>query len=814
MIKGRGPPKVYDARQVLRALRHRPWYALSIIIVTALGFALLTSVFAVVDGVLFKPLGYPAEERLFAIQFSSTRDKRANAVSAEDLVNWAAAAPGAAFTGFLAQPYLDMNAALNATAVGHALVQPNFFDVIGVRPAVGGFTPEDFQPTSSRIEPRIVTADVFRSRFGGDPHVLGRTIVADPTNGFGYRIVGIMPRAFVFPSDKTTVGYLAPYRDRTPPRRDLPEVVARVSGGIGPQQVRVRVLALASTATGASIDRNDPTFDRVDVRPLGRVLGAGSRSLFEAILIATVLIVAVAALNASSLMSARALDRGQELAVRRALGATVIDLGRLLLLEALILIGAGAALGLAAATPLLRLGLHLLPEDLVLFRPAAIDGRVAVFAGLAGALLACVATIWPLRRATTKSAYGLAPGRSGTERARSAGWRLVVIVQVAAALVLTVAGALVVCSLLTVYAQTQAITTSGVITIEALFHGSGLVGVSGRVSTERAVRANAVLDRLRLLPGVESVAATAAELLDGGSSSPWFKVPATATRGRLNTDMQAVTADYYRVVRPHLVAGRLPTEAELALDAPVIVVSEGVARKYWPDTTALGQTLQDNGTNGKDGQTFTVVGVVKDVRWWSWDQETAQIYGPYALLARSPMPTFLIRTSASPGRVIQDALGAIGTVDPLLQPVRAAMLDDLFVDSVRPRRFRAWLFGSFAFASLVVAGIGIFGQLAMSIARRTREVGIRLACGATPVRIVRQLVTEQLGPVAIGLASGGLLAAWTVRFVKSYLYQLTAYDAHVWTAAIAVMLITAAIGTLLPALRASRIDPTVALREE
>jgi predicted permease len=805
---------VHDTGQVLRALRHRPWYALSIVIVTALGFALLTSVFAVVDGVLFKPLGYPAEGRLFAILFSSSRDKRANAVSAEDLVNWAAAAPGVVFTGFLAQPYLDMNAALNATAVGHALVQPNFFDVIGVRPAVGGFTLEDFQPTSSRIEPRIVTDDVFRSRFGGDPHVVGRTIVADPTSGFGYRIVGIMPRAFAFPSDKTTVGYLAPYRERTRPVRALREVVARVPAGMDPHQVRARVLSRASTATGVSSNHGDPTFDRVDVRPIGRALGASSRPLFEAILIATVLIVAVAALNASSLMSARALDRGQEFAVRRALGATVIDLGRLLLLEAIILIGVGAALGLAAATPLLRFGLHLLPEDLVLFRPAAIDWRVAVFAALAGALLAGVATIWPLRRATTTSAGGLTPGRSVTERARSTGWRLVVIVQVAAALVLTVAGALVVSSLLTVYAQTPAIATSGVITIEALFLGTGSAGATGQVSSERDVRVNAVLDRLRLVPGVESVAATAAELLDGGSSAPWFQVPATASRGRLNTDMQAVTADYYHLVQPHLIAGRLPTDDELAHDARVIVVSEGVARKYWPDTTALGQTLQDNGANGKDGQTFTVVGVVKDVRWWSWDQETAQIYGPYALLARMPIPTFLIRTSSNSGRVTQDALGAIGTVDPLLKPIRAAMLDDLFVDSVRPRRFQAWLFGSFAFASLFVAGIGIFGQLAMSTARRTREVGIRLACGATPLRIVRLLVIEQLGPVAIGLAGGGLVAAWTVRFVKSDLYQLTAYDARVWAAAIALMLITAAIGTLIPALRASRIDPTVALREE
>jgi hypothetical protein len=454
-----------------------------------------------------------------------------------------------------------------------------------------------------------------------------------------------------------------------------------------------------------------------------------------------------------------------------------------------------------------------LPEDLVLLRPAAVDWRVGAFAGLVAAVLACVATVWPMRRALASHVSQLLPGRGATEPTRSIGRRLVVTAQVAAAVVLTVAGSLLVTSLLTVYAQTPAIRTQSVLTIEALFEGLP-PPLPDRRQPALAGRLQPVLDRLRILPGVASVAATSAELLDGGSLGPWFKPPAAARTRGLKVDMQAVTADYYRVVQPQIVAGRLPSDAELAHDDPVIVVSEGVARAYWPNTPAVGQTLTDQDSKGAPGQTFTVVGVVKDVRWWSWDVDSTQIYGPYATLVRWPFPTFLIRTSADPKHVTEEALQAIASVDPMLKPIRAAMLDDLFVDSVRPRRFQAWLFGSFAAASLFVVGIGILGQLAMATARRTREVGVRVACGATPGRIVGLLAREQLGPVLLGLAVGGVGAAWAVRFVKSYLYQLTPYDARVWVWAIALILITAAVGTIVPALRASRIDPTRALRAD
>ena len=800
-----------------RSLVRHPWYSASIIGVTAIGFALLCAVFTVVDGVLFKPLGYPTERQLVAVQFSSSHSRFASEVAPGDISAWALAAPGVRFTGTRVQPYRDVGDGINKPTLARALVQANFFDVIGVRPAVGGFAPDDFAvPASgSRIEPRVLTDDVFRSQYGGDSGILGRTVVLDPAAGRGYRIVGVMPRGFVFPSDTWTVGFLAPYVPSPQPasRPDLTEVIARLptaAGALRGTDVESRVLA-------SEIARRDPSdsepIDRIAVRPIDQAIGARSRPLFEALLAAALLIVAVAAMNASSLMAARAIDRLQELSVRRALGATASDLGRLLFSESIALVGVGGAIGLALAPPLLRFVLHLLPEDLVLLRPAAVDWRVGAFAAVVAAALASLAAVWPVRRALGAHMGPLLPGRGATDSTRSIGRRVVVAVQVAAAVVLTVAGSLLVSSLLAVYAQTPPIRTQSILTIEGLFEGLPPARADRR-RPELAGRLQPVLDRLKSVPGVESVAATSAELLDGGSLNPWFKEPPTARARGLKVDMQAVTADYFRVLQPQLVAGRLPTDAELAHDDPVIVVSEGVARAYWPNAPAVGQTLTDQGASGAPGPTFTVVGVVKDVRWWSWDVDSTQIYGPYATLVRWPFPTLLIRYSGDPGRLTQLAIEAIASVDPLLKPIRAASLEDLFVDSVRPRRFRAWLFGSFAVASLFVVGIGILGQLAMSTARRTREVGVRVACGATPRRIVGLLAGEQLRPVMAGLIAGGIAAAWTVRLVRSYLYQLTPYDMRAWAGAIGLILTMAMLGTIVPALRASRIDPTTALRTD
>jgi len=822
-----------DLRQTLRAVRRAPWYSATIVFVIALGMALATTVFAVVDGVLFKPIALPDADRLFTVRpgfkgLAQPTGYDLVAVSRKDIDDWSAAAPDAAFTAFSAQPFGNFGSGVNDDAAGGVRVQPNVFDVLGTRPLMGGFDATDFD-REIRVRPVIVTYDVWQSRFQGDPDILGRTVENDPVDHFGYRIVGVMPRGFVFPSESTDVKFIMPFVSGAegasdPRRRFFTEVILRAPVGVDAAAIRSRiemgmgVTAAAFPALGPKPQgwsdngwRRQGPFDRAEVAPLSVTLGSRSRPLFSAVFLGVVVLIAIGSLNVSGLMAARTLDRARELGVRRALGASNVSVARLIFVESLTLIGAGSIVGLAIAWPLLRFTLSLLPEMIALLKPVAIDWRVAAFVVAGAVLLAIPTALWPIRRAIglRVATDGHAAAGRASERTRSVGRFLVVASQVAGGFVLTLGGALLVSSLLAVYSNHMPIRTDDVILVEVQMQGPTSGGMGK--SPGRNARINPLLDRVRRVAGVGAVAITSAEILKGDGGNSWFTPPEGARKiPGSDIDVQGVTGDYYRVVQPELIAGRFPSDDELARDAPVLVVSQSLAHAYWPKGSALGRPLSEE----DNPVPYTVVGVVKDVRWHSWDIETASIYGPYALLARSPFLTYLVKPLGRTSPAMAEVLRVLQEPQLLVRPNRAATLDQLFVDSVRPRRFQAWLFGSFAAAGLGIVAVGILGLLAMATARRVKEVGIRYALGATPTGIVRMLLREQLMPVLAGLMAGGVIAGWAVTLVEKYLYRITTDDPRVWATAAALILAAAAIGALVPAVRASRTDPVEALRLE
>jgi predicted permease len=601
-------------------------------------------------------------------------------------------------------------------------------------------------------------------------------------------------------------------------------VVARLPHGMTSVELRARVEAgMAAVAATLSTKPRPPGYsergwrmqgpvDHAEVLPLSTALGGAERPLFRAIFLCALILLALGGLNVSGLMAARGLDRARELSLRRALGATGFRLGRLVLLEALVPIGVGAAIGLFLAVPLLRLGVGLLPEDLVLLKAhvePSIDGRVVMFVVLSAIALAVPTTIWPIRRALGINVAPLADGSRGSTRSRSIGRAVVIVSQVAVALVLTLGGALLVTSVMAVYANTPPIRTEDIVVLRESMQQSA---AASSEAVDRTIRTRALLDTLRRIPGVDGVAVTEGQVLDGGGGVPWWRPPPPFRTSRLEVVAQAVTRDFYRVLEPQLLMGRFPTDAEMEDGARVIVVSESVARTYWPNASPLGQSLTYQSQN--QSEPFAVVGVVKDVRWNYWDTAVASVYGPYARVSRSANVTVFIRTRKSTDQITAQAINAITAFDPLIRTTRSGTLDEWFADTVRPRRFKAWLFGSFAVAALVIVGAGILGLIAMSTARRTREMGIRLALGSTRDALVGLLLREQLMYVTTGVVAGSLISAWAVRFVKSYLYEITPYDPRVWAVAIAMIVATTAIGTLIPSLRASRTDPVDALRVE
>ncbi len=832
-----------DLKYSLRALRRAPWYALTVIGVIAISMTLATTVFAVVDGVLFKPLPYPDADRLVAIEtgFNNlppvtrppaaavawSKPRPGTGASVQDIAGWQAAAPGVQITGIRANYGSAMGEGLNESGFFVGFVQPNFFETIGVPPMAGGLVADDFAH-DDKVVPVVITYELWQSRFQRANDIVGRTFINDPIGGRGFRVAGVMPRGFVFPSETASVNFIAPFVPRPsdlqdPTRRTFGDLIARLPQGMSASEFRARVEAgMATTAAAVPPKPRSPGWsdrgwrmqgptDHADIVPLATHLGSTERPLFLAIFLTAMVLVALGGLNVSGLMAARGLDRARELSLRRVLGASGVRLARLIFLEALVPMVIAAAIGLALAVPVLRFGVPLLPENLVMLTPhlePAIDVRVVMFVVLGAIALAVAATVWPMRRALRTGASPLDDASRGSTRTRSIGRTVVVVSQVAGALVLTMGGALLVTSIMAVYANTPAIRTEGIVVLrESMLRPSGFASFG---PPERTTRANALLETLRRVPGVDGVALTEGQVLDGGGGVPGWRPPPALAMSRLEVVAQAVSSDFYRVLEPQLVMGRFPTDAETESDAPVIVVSESVARTYWPNASPIGQTLNHATVTAP----FVVVGVVKDVRWNYWDQEIATIYGPFARVSRSDSVTVFIRTRKSAGQITAEAIQAIAAFDPLIKTSRSGTLDEWFAETVRPRRFQSWLFGSFAVAALVIVGAGILGLIAMSTARRTREMGIRLALGSTREGLVRLLLREQFTSVAAGVVVGSLISAWAVRFVRAYLYEITPYDPRVWAAAIVVIVLTTAAGTLIPSLRASKTDPVEALRVE
>lgn len=806
-----------ELRHAVRSSRAAPWYSATVVAVMALGIALAVTIFAVVDGVLFKPLPYPGADRLVAIQpgFTDPSVRGRPPVSANDLEAWQRALPHVRFTGVDLSVMTGLEAA-NEDPLGGAMVHPAFFDVLDVEPLIGGFVPSDFDPAAPRS--LIVSYEYWQHRLSSDPSVVGREI-AVPAPLMSVRVAGVMPPGFVVPG-VTRAHLLMPPHPRlaSNPNQRTYQAIARLPDGLEPavfqQQLEaaMRQLARSELLTPGGSRFQGP-FDRATVSPLADWMTQPSKQLFETVSVAALVLVLTACLNVSGLMAARSLDRGRDLAVRRALGARPADIVRLQVLEYAVLLGAGGGLGLALAYPILTITLSLLPHELHLLKTPALDARVLAFIVLMLAASVVLASIWPARRALQASNWPVANTSAATPRVRSGGRSAVVAGQIAAALVLVVAGALLVGSLLRVWNNDDGLEVDNLILVDLVMTPNPVNGSVGSVPN-MATRFEQFLDRARRLPGVTAVGGADVLML---SRSWWgvigFKPLNGAGGGVENLQGIPVTPGYFQAAGLRAVAGRLPTDAELASGAPVVVVSRSFAAAHWSGTAALGQQLLTS-VGRRELPPHTIIGIVEDVRFAGWDlPPEAAVYAPYATLNFASAPVAFIRVAGATAPIIAEVLRLVEH-EPTLRVRRAAPARELLAETIRPRRLRSWLFGAFAAASLALLSVGLFGLAAMSIARRTREIGVRLALGATRGRLVGGLVAEQLMPILTGLAAGGLVAAWAVRSLQSFLYELTLYDVRVWLTAVLVVAGTALVGTLVPSWRASRLDPMRSLRTE
>jgi putative ABC transport system permease protein len=817
-----------DARYAVRALTRSPWYSLTVSGVVALGLSLAATVFAIVDGVLFKPLPYPDGHQLVAIDPGfSTPPRSAGNVGPDLIDQWQAGVPDVKLSALVVATESGLERP-NEPPLGLARMRPDLFDVLGIHPLLGGFTAEDIEmarQTRPAVMPVVISYDLWQRRFEGDPGIVGRTVEAADPFAPSFRIAGVMPRHFVLPAAQPAQ-VLFPNRYTAAVGRGM--ILARLPDGTTPATVRPRLERAMAEAVvrdyrGSGVP---PKPDIATLHPLRERLGQSYARGFVALFAAAATLVLIACLNVSSLMTARCLDRARDIGIRRSIGARSGDIIRVLAAEHAVLFFVGAGAGIALAFALLRLVPVLVPPDVHLLKAPTLDWRVLVFTTAVMLVSLVLASIWPVVRALRADVQTLALGAGSgavTPRTRMFGARLVTIGQVAGTVVLVIAGGLLVGSLLRVQSNEVGYDVDDVV-LASLAIGPR-IGTAAVPQDELQTRLGEFLESVRRLPQVTAAgSADLTGILQGGLLFRSFFQPVAPGDAPRSPDVEPLrnlsdgigipsTAGFFEAAGIRLLEGRLPSDSELMAGVPVVAVSRSYVRANMPDGRAVGRRLRP--LSAMTAPDVEVVGVVEDPLLMGWDKPSnAVVFSSYLTFGNNPEPVVFIRVAGDTQPVIESVLEIAGRDRSVLRPVSVRTASTLLSETVRERRLQSWVFGSFAAAGLLIAGVGLLGLVGMTMARRTREVGIRLALGATRDRLVSGLVREQLMPVAFGLLLGCVAAAWTVRLLEAYLYELSMYDAMVWTVAVLVVFTTTLLGALIPSLTASRVNPVTALRVE
>jgi predicted permease len=795
-------PRKTEIRQALRSLRRSPWYSLTVVTVIAISIALSGTVFAIVDGVLFKPLPYPDVDNLYLA--SARRAGRSGFFKMDEIAVWRDAIPGLQ----VAAMQLRWNAGTigDGRMYGAVAVDEHFFDVLGQHPFVGGFAPEHFRFGTPPVA--IVSYRLWQRAFAGRPDALGKVLPL--VGGFEHlgrpaspaTVVGILPRDFVFPAFSNEIpDVVRPLALSSTARAGRNESAVmgliRRPDALQIEQLQERLDAAVRAAQPAG-ETADRKLDGASLRAIADITSPFAKSFRTLALVAGCLM-ALASLGVAGLSSARSRQRERDVVLRRAIGATTWDLFRQTTIEVAPPVLLGSALGFAMAPPLLDFTLAFLPVQTAFVKPPAIDPRVAILTVALAASTTMVVALGVMR--TARRARLIAPGSTtATGRFRRFS-QAIVAAEAGLAFVLTLGGTLVVTSLWHVWQIDPGYDSENIAVVQVIGRAPEPKAVA-----EDALRAN---DDLARLPGVEAAGVFGFRLMRHG-----YLVATARPRPAVEpVELQQIPhgGDLVGVLNLIPVRGRVPTPAEFARRDPVVLVSERAASSLWPGEDPVGRPL----LLGEAVQrTLTVIGVVRDLQFSGLadaPRAAGQVHMPD--LGFREM-TFLLRTRGPLEPLVTAAKAQLVARREQFDVVWAGTMAEALAGSIADRRFAAWTYGGFAVCALAITGVGIVGLLAMVTSLRTREMAVRLALGAGGGRVIRLLLKEQIFAVAIGLAAGGAFAAWGVSALSREVYGVTTTDPGVWAVTAALILATATAGTLLPAVRAARTDPIQALRAE
>lgn len=808
---------IQDARHALRLFRRNPSFTAVSALTIALAIGGCTAVFSVVNGVLLSPLPYPNPEQIVSVAErhpGSPSTLGGLVFSNRSYHAWAPAARTVtAIGGFSQRRFTVAGEGLaEAERVVGAAYTPSMFKVLGVSPRLGRAF-DDAEAAAGAPRVVVLSHEFWTARLGADEGVIGRTLSLD---GAAHEVVGVMPQGFAYPdAARIYVPYeIAPVTDGGV---GLFGALARLAPGATPEQAFAE-----ATAAARGVDRPyvmEMVFGKggpveVPIELLSERLTATVRPALLVLAVGIGLVLLIACANVTNLFLSRGVARGREMALRAALGAGRTRLLRQLLVESLLLSAVGGALGVFLGWMLTRAVPALAPENFPRLTNIEVDGRVLAVSVVLSLLAGTLSGLLPaLRGSRVALSSAMREGDVRTSTASGSSRPVLLALEAALAVVLLVGASLLGRSFVKLLDVDTGYDASGVVT-------ATLVEVGTVDETRMAAVTRDVLERVRLMPGVE--AAGAGNMTPFGGSTAISGFPLPDMPGPDGQPVQAralsytVTSGYFEALSMRLVEGRFAAAADETSPTRTMIVNEAFAQTYFTDgRPVVGRRY--NGLFGDSNETpWEIIGVVGNVLPAALDGKAEPaVY----LTAGGEFPlgggNFVVRSTSDPAALIPAFRAAVREIEPNAVAVdRVATLSSQVAASVGQPRFAASVLAVFALLALTLAAIGLYGVLSYNVSARRREMGVRAALGAERGDLMRLVMRQGLGVTALGLLAGLVAAAFVTRLMTTMLFGIEPLDVVSFIAAPAVLFLVALAACLIPALRAARTDPAIALRAD
>jgi predicted permease len=815
-----------DVRFAFRMLGKNPGFTAVAVLTLALGIGASTAVFSLVNAVLLKPLPYPNSERIVFPWRQSPQGLNLGYTE----IPWGR--PEFLFVAQESKAFESLGAFLsdsfNLTGSGDPVrldglrASAGFFPALGVSPLLGRtFTTDEDQPGHQHT---VVLGDqLWRDRFGADPAILGRTL---ELNDEGYTVIGVMPLDFVFPRAEEMPGGFTFAREaqlwiplalshapRIPAEDDLLAVVGRLKPGTTIAQGQAE-MNLLTQRLEAQNPRGKGWFNS-RITPLSRQVAGDTRRPLLLILCAVGVVLLIACSNVASLLLTRSLGRKREFTLRASLGANNHRLIRQLLTESLLLATFSGFLGILLAEAAIHFIKILGPSNIPRLGETNLDLRVLAFALGVSFLSGILFGLAPAIAASRKNLIEClkeSGQRSGESHANAKLRNALLVAEVALAFVLVIAAGLLTQSFLHLLNVDPGFAPDRVLTFELSLPGSKYPD-----QPHTTVLYQNVLQKLRSTPGIESAGIIETLPMGGATESTGIRIPGHIPANKNETPYSNYTIaspGYFSTVGTPLLCGRDFLESDTADSLPVTIINSAMAKKYWPGGDPLGKQV---GPGSPLYPAATIIGIIADTKRLSLREEPAPEM--FVLYNQKVWPSLLtmdvvLRTKINPGSASSSAREAVRSVDPDLPLAKIATLETLVDDSVTQQRFAMLVLGAFGVLALVLASIGMYGVISYSTMQRTQEIGIRMALGAQRRTILAMVLNHGGRLAALGIAIGFVAALAMTHVIASFLYGVQPADPATFAAVALLLSAVALLACYLPARRAMRVDPTIALRYE